>query len=385
MSTSKVTNMASSRSLNNTLIYGANGFCVAPAPLTDTGCTTWRGGQYNELASKTKKLPESEGVHPVDSAPFPKANYALDTLTINDVIPIKDYPMGIVQNYWGQEAYHPMMAIGLGEGSTLLRRLKDEKKIASRSWADFYGRNGGSANAQTDRNFVIGSYDRAKTAGKGLTLPLTEPTDGCPSRMLVTISDVEINFPNGTANSLFTDGLSSSISACLVLDYPILMALPLSPYLTSFRALTNATVAVNEEGREIEEFCTGGDSSDNSTESSISEGSMKSLSARSPSPASSRSLRCTSGGGNGQPRRGQAAASPKRARAITPPCTRTTSASRGQLTPARRAARTRALVQHRDDAGKCGPPELPPQELSGHGAVQELPGGQPRQAHELAG
>ncbi|KEZ39510.1 putative Aspartic-type endopeptidase [Scedosporium apiospermum] len=232
--------------LNNTLIYGTNGFCMPPAPNTQNGCTVWRGGQYDQLASDTRKRP-TIGAYPDDNAPYPSMNFISDTLKLTTNVSLDDFPMGIARSDWGQEGYHPMMAVGLGSNSTLLNTLKAAGKIASRSWSMFYGLTGADANAQLDGSFILGGYDRAKVKGGGYTERLsTNPN--CRSQILVTITDISLNFPNGTDASLFPKGLSSSIPACLVPDYPALMKMPRKPCFDNFERLTNVTLSKRSWG-----------------------------------------------------------------------------------------------------------------------------------------
>ncbi|KAK1759830.1 acid protease [Echria macrotheca] len=223
--------------LNNTFVYGTDGHCTFSA----AGCTTRRGGAYDMLASKSRSVADKSS-YPSDSAPFPPMSFVSDTFSLGQEANLSGFPLGIPLNDWGEEDYHPMNAVGLGDNSTLLRTLKSTGKIASRAWSMFWGRNGALASAQLDGIFVLGGYDKAKTQGQPLALPLADNTDKCPTRMLITISDLILNFSNGTNASLFPKAASNAIQACIVPDYPVLMTLPLDPYFGNFETLTNQSL-----------------------------------------------------------------------------------------------------------------------------------------------
>ncbi|KAM7195055.1 acid protease [Rhypophila sp. PSN 637] len=223
--------------LNNTFVYGTNGHCAVAAP----ACTTRRGGAYDMLASKSRSVTDKSS-YPFDSAPFPPTSFVSDTLSLGKEVSLSGFPLGIPLNDWGAEDYHPMNAVGLGDNSTLLTTLKSTGKIVSRAWSMFWGRNGALASAQLNGIFVLGGYDRAKTQGRPHSFPLADSTAKCPTRMMITISDMILNFSNGTNASLFPRAASNAIQACIVPDYPVLMTLPLDPYFSRFEDLTNQSL-----------------------------------------------------------------------------------------------------------------------------------------------
>jgi hypothetical protein len=143
---------------------------------------------------------------------------------------------------WGEEGYHPQAAIGLGRNSTLLNALVSTGKIASRSWAMFWGRQGATADAQMDGNFVFGGYDRAKASGANFTQGLVYSNTACSTGMLVTITDISLNWDNGTTTSLYDGSQSAAMSACIVPDYPVLMTIPYEPYFNRFSGITGDSI-----------------------------------------------------------------------------------------------------------------------------------------------
>lgn len=94
-----------------------------------------------------------------------------------------------------------------------------------------------------DGSFVFGGYDRAKTTGQGYTQALSYANPNCPTAMLVSITDMILDFANGTTASLFNGVQATAISACIVPDYPVLMTLPDNPFFTNFEIITNETLS----------------------------------------------------------------------------------------------------------------------------------------------
>ncbi|KIN05183.1 hypothetical protein OIDMADRAFT_101942 [Oidiodendron maius Zn] len=225
--------------LNNVMVYGTDGYCTSPAPSTEVGCTTWRGGQYNKVASTTRQQAGS-GSYPSDASQYPNRDYVTDTMVLNQNISLSQLDMGIPLADWGEQGYYPMMAIGLGQNSTILSALVSAKNIVSRTWSMFYGWTGDDSNSQLDGTFVFGGYDRAKVTGQGYTFATTA-NPACDSQLMVTIEDMILNFPNGTTTSLFTNP-SESIAACILPDYPVLMTIALDPYFNTFQILTNTSI-----------------------------------------------------------------------------------------------------------------------------------------------
>ncbi|KAK3328667.1 aspartic peptidase domain-containing protein [Cercophora scortea] len=227
--------------LNNTMIYGTSGFCELWAtPWTEKGCMTFRGGEYDSFASQTRTQ-ASANAYPIDTRPYPAMNFVADTLKVNENVSLAGFPMGIALNSWGEQGYHPQMSVGMGFNSTFLSALQSSGKIAARAWGMFWGRQGANSNTQLDGSMVFGGYDKAKVTGQPFTQTLSSDRSSCATGMLVTITDLILNFPNGTNASLFPSAKSTSISACIVPDYPVLMTMPFNPFFSNFRNYTNAS------------------------------------------------------------------------------------------------------------------------------------------------
>jgi hypothetical protein len=112
----------------------------------------------------------------------------------------------------------------------------------------FWGRTGGTLDKQQDGTFVFGGFDQSKTSGENYTSDLNYSNSDCPTGMIVTISDLALNFANGTSASLFDGMRSSAISACIVPDYPVLMTLPREPYFERFEQFTGHTLSQRSFG-----------------------------------------------------------------------------------------------------------------------------------------
>ncbi|KAI1265538.1 aspartic peptidase domain-containing protein [Xylariaceae sp. FL1019] len=198
------------RPMNNTLVYGLDGYCIDPGPDTTT--------------------------NPIDGNPYPQTMTYSDVFRVNENATLPAFEFGQALSDWSAQGYHPMMAFGTGS------------HIGSRVWSMFYGWTGGSPDTQLDGTFMFGGYDRAKVAGEGFTQKLRwDPS--CPTSMFVTIEDIVLNFPNGTDSSIVAKTSNGSFPACIVPDYPVLMTLPTNPYFDKFQEYTNTTITQRSLGQ----------------------------------------------------------------------------------------------------------------------------------------
>jgi hypothetical protein len=145
--------------------------------------------------------------------------------------------MGVVLAGWDEQGYFPMNALGFGQNSSIFRALLSSRQIASRSWSMFWGLDGPNKHSQLDGSFVIGGFDQAKVNGPNYTQPLAND-DSCDTKMMVTISDLVLNFLNGTDVSLFNGTRNTALKACVDPSYPVLMTLPIQ-YFKVFQNVTN--------------------------------------------------------------------------------------------------------------------------------------------------
>ncbi|KAI1204968.1 acid protease [Annulohypoxylon truncatum] len=226
---------------NTSFVYGIDGHCVFKREEpTNDGCDTLRGGAYDAFASKTRQVAYPEEF-PKENAPFPETTLVADGMKLNENMSLAAFPLGVALNDWGAEGYHLMACLGLGTNSTFLNTLRESGKIASRTWSFFWGRSSGPSASQTDGSLVLGGYDRAKvSSGERYVEMLQDSTSPCSTQMIVTITDMVLNFPNGTDVSIFPESLSTALTACIVPDYPVLMTLPSDPFMDNFFQLTDA-------------------------------------------------------------------------------------------------------------------------------------------------
>ena len=124
-----------------------------------------------------------------------------NAFTIHDDLFLEDLPVGVPLQDWAQQGCHPVMALGLGDNSTILRALRAGNHIASRPWSTLFGWTGGSATSQLDGTFVLGGYGRAKVDDQGYTYDLSQD-ERYSTQSLVVIDDINLHFLNGTEASL---------------------------------------------------------------------------------------------------------------------------------------------------------------------------------------
>ncbi|KKA17825.1 hypothetical protein T310_8237 [Rasamsonia emersonii CBS 393.64] len=215
------------------------GQCISDWP--ENTCTTFRGGQYDANASRTY-IEANSSIAAFDSTPnvTTQSLWAKDSLTFNSNLTLENFPLGIPRVDWGG-FYDPQMVLGMGPNSTILNALKAAGKVSSRTWSFFWGLTGATPNVQMPGSFVLGGYDRAKVTGNNHTQALSSLKPTCKTGMLVTIVDMQLNFPNGTSPSLFNGTLSAAMSACIQPDFPVIMTMPYDPYYAYFMELAGGT------------------------------------------------------------------------------------------------------------------------------------------------
>ncbi|KAI6353508.1 hypothetical protein MCOR25_008957 [Pyricularia grisea] len=239
------------------LLYGINGSCegaynFGPVNWTTDGCPTLRGGAYNGQNSKTHKpagateanLFQTEGA---DNRDWGDAMRFLDTITLNSNLSLPGFPLREATRDWGAQGYTPMHAFGLGSNSTILRALKGSAKISSLSWAFAWGRPSKTAGSKggIDGSVVLGGYDKAriKPGAKRYTQPIAaDKPQQCPSGLVVSINDMELNFPNGTNFSIFPKSRSSAIQACVQPNLPLAVRIPYDPYVDNLLGAMGYTI-----------------------------------------------------------------------------------------------------------------------------------------------
>jgi hypothetical protein len=112
-------------------------------------------------------------------------------------------------------------SLGFGMQSTILNGLSNAGLIASRTFSMFFGLTGASKDHQMDGSLVIGGYDAAKIAGQNYTLPLIYTT-ACPTGLLTVVTDISMNFENGTSQSITGAAQGFALQMCIQPGYPLI-------------------------------------------------------------------------------------------------------------------------------------------------------------------
>ena len=131
-----------------------------------------------------------------------------DTLLVNNTLSVPEFPLGIFRSDDGQNT------LGLGRNSTLLNAFSSAKAIYSRTFSIFQGWTGGQTPFQTDGSLVLGGYDSAKIMGNNITLPLAVEAS-CMSGLVISVTDIQMNLPNGSNVSIIGESRGSAMRACI--------------------------------------------------------------------------------------------------------------------------------------------------------------------------
>lgn len=125
------------------MAYGS-GKCEDAYNNTIEACETFRGGRYKNLDSATCR-PSPADLHPGEDSRYPadKAFYT-GTLKLNEDASVAAFPFFVPGSNYHEQAYTPLMAVGLGNDSTVLRTLRRAGRIGSRTWSLFAGLAGGT-------------------------------------------------------------------------------------------------------------------------------------------------------------------------------------------------------------------------------------------------
>ncbi|KAH6867716.1 aspartic peptidase domain-containing protein [Thelonectria olida] len=148
-----------------------------------------------------------------------------DNLTVEGSWSLEEFPIGIPRLKWdaGYTLLHPL---GLGSNSTYLNALRAAEKVSSRVWSIFWGRMW--VKDPIDGSLVLGGYDEEKVIGKNYTAPLVYDdytgTGGCWTGMKVTVSDIRVNFRDGSDKSIFPS--NTALPCCLVPQRQLLLEAP---------------------------------------------------------------------------------------------------------------------------------------------------------------
>ncbi|KAF2152719.1 hypothetical protein K461DRAFT_294362 [Myriangium duriaei CBS 260.36] len=220
---------------NNTYLYTLLNPACNTTTTSQAECITRHGGLWDSSASTSRQssTANTSGAYPFDTTPSAQNNsevtWSTDNVHLETNTTLNTFAIGALQEaLGGLYAGAPQGVIGLGVNATLLSTLKSAGRIASASWGFFFGRDGVTRVGQQDGSLVLGGYDRAKTLGPGGKAPLVYSPD-CDTGMVVEISGLVMNFPNGTDVNVFTKGFQA-FQACVQPSLPTLMIMPESSF-----------------------------------------------------------------------------------------------------------------------------------------------------------
>ncbi|KAF5673882.1 peptidase aspartic [Fusarium heterosporum] len=235
--------------LNNTWIYDKQPYCDKTVIWNDRICEIRRGGLFNEEDSKSfQKANDINGAGgATDEATFQGSEVGIkklistsltgtDNITLKGAPAVVNFPIGIPRLKWdaGYTLLHPL---GLGSNSTYLNALRATGKISSRVWSIFWGRMW--VKTPIEGSLVLGGYDEEKVIGKNYTAPLVYDdytgTAGCWTGMKVTISDVRVNFRDGSDETIFPS--NTALPCCIVPQRQLLLEAP-GAYVSNFEQVT---------------------------------------------------------------------------------------------------------------------------------------------------
>jgi len=181
-------------------------------PVHEGRSSTWSQAGGQDAAGAAKESPS------VDST---NAIWGDESLQLNKNVSLKSFPVAINRNnHWD------LNALWLGSNCTVLNGLHTAGLIASRSWSLFWGLIGGDASSQMDGSLVLGGYDAAKVVRDNFTDHLSI-NPYCGSRILVTVTDIEMNLPDGGHQSIIgTSIIGTSRGAAIIGPETPVIAIP---------------------------------------------------------------------------------------------------------------------------------------------------------------
>ena len=213
-------------------------FC--PSNATFSYCNAFRGGIF-DYSSTTFSLASNVIAAGGPAGDNNTTDVGLsvggsDTFQVGSNATLARFPMGFSRYDWGG-GYYPLNSIGLDFNSTILSWFKAAGYIGSRTYSIYWGLAGATGAAKMDGSMVLGGYDYAKVRGQKYQRNFGS-REICETGMMVQVTDIQLNFPNGTNSSITP---SESINTCIVPGFPGVMSLPNNPFYSNFERLTNMT------------------------------------------------------------------------------------------------------------------------------------------------
>ena len=146
--------------------------------------------------------------------------FGSDTLAIQPSINLPNFNFHLPRSRTNE--YLEMCTLGLGYESTLLNEMKNTKQINSRSWSLYQGLTGEDPAHQLDGNLILGGMDQAKIKGENYTTPLASADSTCPTRFLVTVTDIVMDSTDGSSMSIIGPSHGSALQMCISPGYRLI-------------------------------------------------------------------------------------------------------------------------------------------------------------------
>jgi len=198
------------------MIYDKGGSCDPSNPPIQ--CHAFNGGAFDTGASSTW-TPQAGHLAPENAATNVSTSaFGTDTIQLGQLASIPAFPIYIPNSHvpdWMENS------LGLGIQSTILNGLSNAGVIASRTFSLFFGLTGASKKHQMDGSLVIGGYDAAKISGENYTSRLTYIST-CPTGLLTVVTDISMNFENGTSRSITSPAQGFALQMCIQPGYPLI-------------------------------------------------------------------------------------------------------------------------------------------------------------------
>lgn len=169
--------------------------------------------------------------------------YGSDSLVLKPSIELPGFDFLIPRQRPGENLQ--MCTLGLGPNSTLLSELKRTNQISSRSWSLYQGLTGEDPAHQLDGNLILGGLDQAKLEGKNYTTQLAASNSNCPTRFLVTVTDIVMDIPDQSPISIIGGSGDSGLQMCIQPGYRLITL----PDDISQNFYSNATISGSDGGQ----------------------------------------------------------------------------------------------------------------------------------------
>lgn len=231
-----ITDLTRNSELNNTYLYDRQSDGCDPTIIwNDEICKIRTGGYFSEKNSTSftkcadliscggsPKEISCRGMEPDTISGLVSTSFAGNDRLITPGGATVDIPIGVPRIPWDRNpsSYTIMHPLGLGANSTLLNRLVEVGQIPSRVWSIFWGRMW--TDVAVNGSVVLGGYDSHKATGDNFTKTLDfNPYTGCWTGMKVAVSELLVNFRNGTDVNVLESG--TSLNLCIVPQRALLL------------------------------------------------------------------------------------------------------------------------------------------------------------------